>query len=110
MYTFSFIVHIFWFILSILNFLKMRNPSELLRLLHRSGRLEEAIEIAQGLLLAALGYGKECYGFEVSMAPSVPPFCLPLYGIQLLIEELDIQNSKSLDKPYLSVSLRYITG
>lgn len=60
--------------------------------------------MVQGLLLAALGYGKECYGFHYPMAPSVPPFCLPVYGIQQLIEELDIQNAKNLDKPYLKVS------
>lgn len=82
----------------------MRNSSELLRLLHSTGRLEEAIEVVQGLLLAALGYGKECYGFQYPMAPSVPAFCLPVYGIQLLIEELEVQNTKSLDKPYVKVN------
>lgn len=81
----------------------MRNPSELLRLLHGSGRLEEAIEIAQGLLLAALGYGKECYGFQQPMAPSVPAFCLPVYGIQQLIQELEVQNTKQLEKVYQKV-------
>lgn len=83
----------------------MRNPSELIRLLHNSGRLEEAIEVSQGLLLAALGYGKECYGFQHSMAPSVPAFCLPVYGVQQLIEELELQNARSLEKPYLKVRI-----
>lgn len=86
----------------------MRNPAELLRLLHISGRLEEAIELSEGLLLAALGYGKECYGFEYSMTPTAPPFCLPLYGIQRLIEELEIQNTKNMEKPYLKVSVTFL--
>lgn len=51
-----------------------------------------------------MGYGKENYGFQHPMAPSVPPFCLPVYGIQLLVEELEVQNAKSLEKPYVKVS------
>lgn len=84
--------------------MQLRNAPELLRLLHSSGRLEEAIELVNEYLLAALGYGKEFYGFEKPLVPSALPFCLPVYAIQNLIRELEIQNSKSMDKPYLRVS------
>ncbi|CAH1156010.1 unnamed protein product [Phaedon cochleariae] len=80
---------------------KLRNASELLRLLHGSGRLEEAVEVANEYLLAALGYGKEFYGFARSVAPAAPAFCLPVYAIRRLIDELDVQNSKNIEQPYL---------
>ncbi|KAJ8920022.1 hypothetical protein NQ315_011672 [Exocentrus adspersus] len=81
---------------------KIRNASELLRLLHSCGRLEEAIELVNEYLLAALGYGKELYGFEKPLAPSALPFCLPIYAIQNLIHELHLQNSKTMEKPYVN--------
>ncbi|KAJ8959900.1 hypothetical protein NQ318_011637 [Aromia moschata] len=79
---------------------KVRNAAELLRLLHSSGRLAEAVELANDYLLAAMGYGKEFYGFDRPLAPTAPAFCLPVYAIQNLINELDVQNSKSIEKPY----------
>ncbi|KAJ8978443.1 hypothetical protein NQ317_017646 [Molorchus minor] len=79
---------------------KLRNSSELLRLLHSSGRLEEAIELVNDYLLAAMGYGKEYFGFAKPMAPSAPAFCLPVYAISNLIVELDTQNAKSSGYPY----------
>ncbi|XP_074031669.1 nuclear pore complex protein Nup160 isoform X2 [Leptinotarsa decemlineata] len=80
---------------------KLRNAPELLRLLHGSGRLEEAIEVANEYLLAALGYGKEFYGFSKPVAPVATTFCLPVYAIQSLINELDLHNSKRLEQPYI---------
>ncbi|XP_057663813.1 nuclear pore complex protein Nup160 homolog [Diorhabda carinulata] len=80
---------------------KVRNPAELLRLLHSSGRLEEAIEFVNEYILAALGYGKELFGFAQSLGPTSPAFCLPVYAIQRLIDELDIQNSNNIEQPYL---------
>ncbi|XP_030768263.1 nuclear pore complex protein Nup160 homolog isoform X2 [Sitophilus oryzae] len=79
---------------------KVRNPSEILRLLHCSGRLEEAFEVAHEYLLAALGYGKELYGFKVPLAPNSPAFCLPVYEIQCFIKELQMQNDKDLLRPF----------
>lgn len=97
-----------WYLKQILKvifqYLQLRNAPELLKLLHSSGRLEEAIELAREYLLAALGYGKEFYGFEKPLVPSALPFCLPVYAIRDLIHELEIQNTKSLEKPYLRVS------
>ncbi|XP_018568434.1 nuclear pore complex protein Nup160 homolog isoform X2 [Anoplophora glabripennis] len=92
-----------WLLASYKNvlFLQLRNAPELLRLLHSSGRLEEAIELVNEYLLAALGYGKEFYGFDKPLVPSALPFCLPVYAIRNLIRELEIQNTQSLDKPYL---------
>ncbi|KAG5881796.1 hypothetical protein JTB14_037092 [Gonioctena quinquepunctata] len=99
----------------LLNSYKLRNAPELLRLLHGSGRLEEAIEVANEYLLAALGYGKEFYGFTKPLASTGSTFCLPIYAIQSLIDELDIQNSRSLEQPYIkeyvnlkSVFLKYL--
>ncbi|CAG9862053.1 unnamed protein product [Phyllotreta striolata] len=79
---------------------KARNPSELLRLLHASGRLEEAVELAKDYILSAMGYGKEEFGFSQPLAPTSPAFCLPVYAIQRLVDELDIQNSMNVEKPY----------
>lgn len=78
----------------------MRNPSELLRLLHQSGRLDEAFDLAREYLLAALGYGKELFGFAVPLAPNSLPFCLPVYPVQALIKELELQNQADFDKPF----------
>ncbi|XP_050293240.1 nuclear pore complex protein Nup160 homolog [Anthonomus grandis grandis] len=86
----------FWLIASY----KEKNPAELLRLLHRSGRLEEAFEVSHEYLLAALGYGKELYGFKMPLAPNSQPFCLPVYEIQALVVELQMQNESDLNKPF----------
>ncbi|XP_072392736.1 nuclear pore complex protein Nup160 homolog [Diabrotica undecimpunctata] len=79
---------------------KVRNPAEFLRLLHGSGRLEEAIEFTSEYILSAMGYGKEFFGFTQPLAPTSPAFCLPVYAIERLIDELKIQNSMSLEQPY----------
>ncbi|CAH1112722.1 unnamed protein product [Psylliodes chrysocephalus] len=80
---------------------KMRNPSELLRLLHTSGRLEEAVELTNEYILSAMGYGKEFFGFTQPLAPTSPAFCLPVYAIQRLIDELNIQNVKNVERPFI---------
>ncbi|XP_076265249.1 nuclear pore complex protein Nup160 [Rhynchophorus ferrugineus] len=79
---------------------KERNAAEFLRLLHTYGRLDEAFEICHEYILAALGYGKELFGFNVPLAPSSPAFCLPVYEIQCFIRELELQNDKDPEKPF----------
>ncbi|KAH1005345.1 hypothetical protein HUJ04_006346 [Dendroctonus ponderosae] len=86
----------FWLLASY----KMRNPGELIKILHRAGRLEEAIEVCHEYLLAALGYGKELYGFKASLAPNAPLFCVPVYPIQALITELRLQNEADFSRPF----------
>ncbi|CAH2014720.1 unnamed protein product [Acanthoscelides obtectus] len=78
----------YWLIVSY----KLRNPSELLRLLHASGRLEEASELARELLLAALGYGKEYFGFEKPLSHSATSFALPVHALRALVQELHMHN------------------
>ncbi|KAL3269609.1 hypothetical protein HHI36_008672 [Cryptolaemus montrouzieri] len=70
---------------------KIRNAAELLRLLHRSGRLEEAIDIAKGYMLAIMGHGKEYYGLETSICPTGPVVYCPVGSINNLILELEMQ-------------------
>lgn len=86
----------FW----LLSSYKVSNPAELLKLLHCSGRLEEAYEVGHEYLLAALGYGKELYGFRIPLTPNCNAFCLPVYEIQCLIKELEMQNERDFDKPF----------
>lgn len=85
----------------------MRNPSELLRLLHTSGRLEEAVELTNEYILSAMGYGKEFFGFTQPLAPTSPAFCLPVYAIQRLIDELNIQNVKNVERPFIQVNVYF---
>ncbi|CAH0554990.1 unnamed protein product [Brassicogethes aeneus] len=79
---------------------KKRNPGELLKILHSSGRLEEAATMARDYLSAAMGYGKELYGFSAPLAHTSKPFCMPVYAIQNLIKELEIQNKVNLEQPF----------
>ncbi|XP_066259653.1 nuclear pore complex protein Nup160 homolog [Euwallacea similis] len=79
---------------------KVRNPAEILKLLHRSGRLEETFELCHEYLLATMGYGKELFGFTMSLSSNSPPFCLPVYEIQALIKELELQNMADFGKPF----------
>ncbi|KAF5295356.1 hypothetical protein FQR65_LT01546 [Abscondita terminalis] len=80
--------------------LQMKNPAELLRLYYFSGRLDEAVEIACEHLLAALGHGKEYYGFKHALSPVSPSFCLPINIMNILIRELELQNEHSLERPF----------
>lgn len=57
---------------------KLRNPSELLRLLIKSGRVVEATTLASQQILATLGQGKEHFGYVQPLVPTAPVFCLPL--------------------------------
>lgn len=91
-------------------FLQLRNPSEILKLLHQSGRLDEAFDLAREYLLAALGYGKELFGFVMPLAPNALPFCLPVYPVQALIKELELQNQADFDKPFEKVVFTFIFG
>ncbi|KAK4875779.1 hypothetical protein RN001_012201 [Aquatica leii] len=79
---------------------KLRNPAELLRLYYFSGRLDDAIEVACEYILAALGHGKEYYGFKYALSSMSPPFCLPINIIDSLINELHLQNEHALEKPF----------
>ncbi|XP_019873892.2 nuclear pore complex protein Nup160 homolog isoform X2 [Aethina tumida] len=80
---------------------KERNAGELLKLLHRTGRLEEAAELTKDYLSAAMGYGKELYGFQTPLTHTSKPFCLAVYAIKNLIDELAIQNSQmNMDPPF----------
>lgn len=83
----------------------MRNPAELLKILHSSGRLEEAFELCHEYLLAALGYGKELYGFKMPLSPNSSSFCLPIYEIQSLVREFEMQNEDDFDKSFANVSI-----
>lgn len=71
-----------------------------MNLLHANGRLEDAIELVREYLLAAMGYGKEFYGFKQPLAFNTPPFCLPVYNIMNLLKELQLQNDNNVNKPY----------
>jgi len=78
---------------------KKRNAAELLRLYFYSGRLEDAVTLAGEHLLAAMGYGKENFGFTHPLVPTSPPFCLPVNVIDALIYELELQNNENAEKP-----------
>nr|CAH7729258.1 unnamed protein product [Callosobruchus chinensis] len=85
---------------------KLRNPAELLRMLHGAGRLEEAFELSRELLLAALGYGKEYFSFERPLSQAAAPFALPLHALRALLQELHIHNEmadqeKDQEPPFL---------
>ncbi|XP_044262804.1 nuclear pore complex protein Nup160 homolog [Tribolium madens] len=80
---------------------KKRNPAELFRLLYTSGRLEEAAEIASEYMMAAMGYGKEYYGFAHAMQPTTPAVCLPVRGFITLINQLKLINTNDPEKPFL---------
>lgn len=82
--------------------LQKRNPAQLLNLLHANGRLEDCIELVREYLLAAMGYGKEYYGFKEPLAYKTPPMCLPVYNIMNLLKELELQNANNVNKPYIT--------
>lgn len=78
---------------------KKRNPSELLRLYYHNGRLEDAVTLAGEYILAALGYGKELFGFTHAMIPCGPQFGLPVNIIDALLYEIELQNKANATKP-----------
>ncbi|KAK9890753.1 hypothetical protein WA026_012101 [Henosepilachna vigintioctopunctata] len=82
---------------------KIRNAAELLRLLHCTGRLEEAIDVASKYMLAVMGHGKEYYGLETSICPTGPVVYCPVGVINNLILELKMQvinNNEEFIKDY----------
>lgn len=51
-----------------------------------------------------MGYGKELYGFQTPLTHTSKPFCLAVYAIKNLIDELAIQNSQmNMDPPFEKV-------
>ncbi|XP_045475134.1 nuclear pore complex protein Nup160 homolog [Harmonia axyridis] len=82
---------------------KIRNAAELLRLLHATGRLEEAIDVASKYMLAIMGHGKEYYGLKASMSPTGEVMYCPVGAINNLILELELQienNNEDFTKDY----------
>uniref|UniRef100_A0A1Y1M1R8 Uncharacterized protein n=1 Tax=Photinus pyralis TaxID=7054 RepID=A0A1Y1M1R8_PHOPY len=84
----------------ILSSYKIRNASELFRLYFNNGLVDDAVTIASEYLLAALGHGKEYYGFSHALSPVSPQFNLPLFLIQKLLKELALQNEENPAKPF----------
>lgn len=76
----------------------MRNAAELLRLLHATGRLEEAIDVASKYMLAIMGHGKEYYGLKTSMCPTSEVIYCPVAAINNLILELKLQIENNNDE------------
>lgn len=69
---------------------KNSNPSELLYLYVNHGRLIEASELAVDYVSAMLRFGGEFFGLNNSMHLSLPPMCLPVNTIDLLIYGLEL--------------------
>ncbi len=65
-----------------------RNPSELLRLLHAHGLLEDAANLAVEYISAVLGDGKEYFGLSSSLNAHSSPVWLPVNAIEQLLMEL----------------------
>ncbi|EFN74716.1 Nuclear pore complex protein Nup160-like protein [Camponotus floridanus] len=74
---------------------KKRNASELLRLMLNTGRLVEASELAVDYINAALGSGKEHFGFETPLVATAPSTWLPLNTIEVLLNELEYLSKDS---------------
>lgn len=90
-----------WIPQALLASYKERNPAELFRLLYNSGRLEEAADLAGEYMKAALGYGKEYYGFRHSVQPIASSVCLPIRGFVNLIDQLKQINETDPEQPFL---------
>lgn len=84
---------------------QLKNPSELLTLLHHTGRLRDASILARDYLLAVLGHGKEHFGFQHSLTPTGPAFCAPVYKIAMLLEELRTVNMNDPERPLAKVGI-----
>lgn len=69
---------------------KKANPSELLYLYVNHGRLIEATELAVDYVSAMLRFGGEFFGLKNSMHITLPPMCLPVNTIDLLIYGLEL--------------------
>lgn len=69
---------------------KKANPSELLYLYVNHGRLIEASELAVDYISAMLRFGGEFFGLRNSMHVTLPPMCLPVHTIDLLIYGLEL--------------------
>ncbi|XP_037026302.1 nuclear pore complex protein Nup160 homolog isoform X2 [Bradysia coprophila] len=69
---------------------KKANPSELLYLYVNHGRLIEATELAVDYVSAMLRFGGEFFGLSNSMHITLPPMCLPVNTIDLLIYGLEL--------------------
>lgn len=87
--------------------MQKKNPSELLTLLHHTGRLRDAAILARDYILAVLGHGKEHFDFKYSMVPTGPPVSTPLYKIAMLLEELRTVNKEHPERPLAKVKLRF---
>lgn len=69
---------------------KKSNASELLYLYVNHGRLIEATELAVDYVSAMLRFGGEFFGLKNSMHITLPPMCLPVNTIDLLIYGLEL--------------------
>lgn len=69
---------------------KKTNPSELLYLYVNHGRLIEATELAVDYVSAMLRFGGEFFGLKNSMHITLPPMCLPVNTIDLLLYGLEL--------------------
>lgn len=69
---------------------KKSNASELLNLYVTHGRLIEASELAVDYVSAMLRFGGEFFGLRNSMHITLPPMCLPVNTLDLLIYGLEL--------------------
>lgn len=83
---------------------KLCNAPELLQLLHYSGRIDEAVDIARSFMLAILGHGKDHFGIKESLTATSNVVYCPVAAISDLIIELELQikenNEQSLKKDH----------
>ena len=52
-------------------------------------------------MMAALGYGKEYYGFTHAMQAPKPAVCLPIRGFIALMNQLKLINGSDPEQPFL---------
>ncbi|KAK6630703.1 hypothetical protein RUM44_002872 [Polyplax serrata] len=76
---------------------KLKNPSELLRLLLDNGRLEEAAQLAIEYAKAILGQGKDRFNLKSSLLAQNPPTWLPLNAFDLILLELEIHEKDDVE-------------
>ncbi|XP_014243804.1 nuclear pore complex protein Nup160 homolog [Cimex lectularius] len=89
---------------------RKRNTAEFLRMFLKYGRLEEAAELANEYLRAAMGIAWEIHSIDSPILPQGPPIYLPIHTIDVLIAELKnnkVENTleKTL-KEYLDLAMR----
>lgn len=80
---------------------QLKNPSELLRLLYKNGRLEECAQLAIEYAKAILGQGKDRFNLKTSLLPQNPMTWLPLNLFDLVL--LELETHSKFDSEYQEV-------